>query len=105
VKNERDNLERGGGLIRQKRNEQGLTLREVAEDLGITRMYLSEIERGKKGAPDDQLLNIIKTLNLDELELFTAYGRISPKIKAYLLENEDDLKVLYRRATNPTRIK
>lgn len=38
-----------GRYIRQKRNEAKLSLKNVADQLGITKVYLGEVERGVRG--------------------------------------------------------
>lgn len=37
-----------GEVIRQKRREAGLTLKDVGEILGVSRMQVSRIERGER---------------------------------------------------------
>ena len=45
-----------GAFIRQRRNERGLTLLDVAGALEISIPYLSRIERDREKAPRDELI-------------------------------------------------
>ena len=54
-----------GELIRQKREEKGLTLKEVAEKCGMQRSNLSEIELGKRNVSETIFKKIFKVLGLD----------------------------------------
>ncbi|WP_304453185.1 helix-turn-helix domain-containing protein [Nocardiopsis sp. YSL2] len=53
-----------GELLRRTRNEQGRTLREVAEDAQVSLPYLSEIERGRKEASSEVLAAVYRSLGL-----------------------------------------
>ncbi|GAB2483093.1 helix-turn-helix domain-containing protein [Nocardiopsis aegyptia] len=53
-----------GDLLRRTRNEQGRTLREVAEDAQVSLPYLSEIERGRKEASSEVLAAVYRSLGL-----------------------------------------
>ncbi|MBO4245426.1 MAG: helix-turn-helix transcriptional regulator [Bacilli bacterium] len=49
-----------GKCIRQQREENNMKLTEVASKVGITKVYLSDIERGNRVAP-------VSNTNLDKL--------------------------------------
>ncbi len=55
-----------GQLVRQRRKEAGMTLKEAAEMAGVGVRFLSELERGK---PTLQLGLAIQVLQLFGLEL------------------------------------
>ncbi|WP_017588177.1 helix-turn-helix domain-containing protein [Nocardiopsis ganjiahuensis] len=59
-----------GDLLRRTRNEQGRTLREVAEDAQVSLPYLSEIERGRKEASSEVLAAIYRSLGLSIADVF-----------------------------------
>ncbi len=40
-----------GKCIRQQREEKGMTVTKLAEAIGISKIYMSDIERGKRPAP------------------------------------------------------
>src|SRR5215207_2970782 len=56
-----------GVIIRQQRELAALPMRQLAEAVGISKPYLSQIERGLR-APSDAVLNAIA----DRLDLTTA---------------------------------
>lgn len=64
-----------GQYITKLRSEKDLTIKRVAEELGISANYLSELERGKKMASDHLIRDIAKFLGKDENELFTVAGK------------------------------
>lgn len=89
-----------GEIIKERREELGLSLRSVAKKLGMLAMYLSDIERGNRTPPignnvkEDYMSKIIKVLQIpnDQVDIFydiayaSKYG-ISKKIKDYINNN------------------
>lgn len=73
-----------GARIRELRVARGVTLADMARDLGISSAYLSALEHGKRGRPSWYLVQrIIAYFNViwDDAELLTALARLShPKI-------------------------
>ena len=73
-----------GARIRELREAKGVTLADMAKDLGISSAYLSALEHGKRGRPSWYLVQrIIAYFNIiwDDAELLTALARLShPKI-------------------------
>lgn len=58
-----------GEYVKLKRQKAGITLRAFAEKLNIAPSYASDIEKGKRNAPSQEILNSISAvLNLDEEE-------------------------------------
>ncbi len=56
-----------GRIIRERREVLGMTVREMAGKVGMTAMYLSDIERGNRYAPrGEKLENLFATLQLSE---------------------------------------
>jgi transcriptional regulator with XRE-family HTH domain len=58
-----------GFVLRRLRQEQGKTLRELADEARISLPYLSEIERGRKEASSEILSAICQVLDITEQEL------------------------------------
>jgi transcriptional regulator with XRE-family HTH domain len=58
-----------GFVLRRVRQEQGKTLRELADEARISLPYLSEIERGRKEASSEILSAICQVLDITEQEL------------------------------------
>ena len=67
------NTEAFGEFLRRKREERNLSLREFAKGLGVSAVYLSDIERGNRFPPVDpmKLLCISKALSLDRNDFNT----------------------------------
>lgn len=53
-----------GDVLREKRQEQGRTLREVSAEAKVSLGYLSEIERGEKEASSELLASICDALGM-----------------------------------------
>jgi len=78
-----------GDIIRKKREEKGLLLRQLAAIIDIDTAILSKVERGERKARREQVERIAKALELDEKELMVEY--LSDKI-AYEILNDDYAK-------------
>lgn len=53
-----------GDVLRERRQEQGRTLREVSANAAVSLGYLSEIERGEKEASSELIASICVALDL-----------------------------------------
>lgn len=53
-----------GDVLREARQEQGRTLREVSAAASVSLGYLSEIERGEKEASSELLFSVCSALGL-----------------------------------------
>jgi transcriptional regulator with XRE-family HTH domain len=92
------NVNSGGEFVRALRNNKGRTLKEIAESLDISQMYLSDIERGKRGITDELIEGLSEVFNIAAFELYMAFDKMPPIVDEYLLENRDLLELLYNRA-------
>ena len=64
-----------GSFIRQKRLYRMIKLNQFAKQVGISNVYLSYIESGKRPAPSTPILkNMVKVLNLNEEETTQFYS-------------------------------
>ncbi|VEI12629.1 helix-turn-helix domain-containing protein [Trueperella bialowiezensis] len=78
-----------GDVLRDYRQRQGRTLREVSSDARVSLGYLSEVERGQKEASSELLHSICRALNVpmshvlrlvaDRIDI--AEGRTPPMIR------------------------
>ncbi len=78
-----------GEVLREYRQRQGRTLREVSSDARVSLGYLSEVERGQKEASSELLASICVALNVplshvlrlvaDRIDF--AQGRIPPHLR------------------------
>jgi transcriptional regulator with XRE-family HTH domain len=83
-----------GDLIAEKRKEQGVSLRGMAEELGIAAPYLSDIEKGRRNPPNIKMLEkIISILKLTDAEcdlMFDYAGddrkEVSPDLPDYIMD-------------------
>lgn len=73
-----------GERMRKIRTERGITLKQMADDLGVSSAYLSALEHGKRGRPGWHLIQRILTyFNIiwDDAEEVVRLARIShPRI-------------------------
>ncbi len=53
-----------GDVLRDKRTERGLTLREVSAEARVSLGYISEIERGQKEASSELLYSLCDALEV-----------------------------------------
>ncbi len=60
-----------GANIRQRREEAGITVTELARRAGLTKSAVSKIETGKASPPISTILRIAQALNVPLAELFT----------------------------------
>jgi transcriptional regulator with XRE-family HTH domain len=58
-----------GAVLRRLRLLQGRTLRDVADEAGVSMPYLSEIERGRKEASSEILAGVCRALGIGLPEL------------------------------------
>lgn len=73
-----------GAFVRQKRMEQGLSLRRLAVRLGLSPVYMSNIETDRKPAPSQENLDkLAEELHLSKAdrELFLDLAAASQKMK------------------------
>lgn len=98
-----------GAYIAQKRIEKDVKLKPIAEKLGVSVTYLSDIIKGRRNPPDiDGLEVLAEILGLSEEEknvMFDLAGRernqVSPDLPGYIMdETLPNARVALRRARN-----
>jgi transcriptional regulator with XRE-family HTH domain len=96
-----------GAFIARKRLEKDIKLRPIAEKLGVSVTYLSDIIKGRRNPPDiDGLEKLAQALNLNEQEreeMLDLAGRerkqVSPDLPDYIMdESLPNARVALRRA-------
>lgn len=96
-----------GAFIARKRLEKDIKLRPIAEKLGVSVTYLSDIIKGRRNPPDiDGLEKLAQALNLNEQEreeMLDLAGRerkqVSPDLPDYIMdESLPNARVVLRRA-------
>jgi HTH-type transcriptional regulator, competence development regulator len=78
--------------VRTLREEAQLSLREVAEKIGIDTSLLGKIERNERQPTKEQIKQVAKYFKLDEREMMKEY--LSDQIAYRILEEEADLDTL-----------
>jgi transcriptional regulator with XRE-family HTH domain len=78
--------------VRSLRKEAHLSLREVAEKIGIDTSLLGKIERNERQPTKEQIKLVAKYFKLDERNMMKEY--LSDQIAYKILEEEADLDTL-----------
>ena len=78
--------------VRTLREEAQLSLREVAEKIGIDTSSLGKIERNERQPTKEQIKQVAKYFKLDEREMMKEF--LSDQIAYRILEEEADLDTL-----------
>ena len=85
-----------GDFLQKKRMERQITLRKMAELLGFSAPYLTDIEKDRRNPPEmESLVQISKILNLSEDEravMFDLAGKkrnaVAPDLPEYIIERD-----------------
>jgi transcriptional regulator with XRE-family HTH domain len=85
-----------GDFLQKKRMERQITLRKMAELLGFSAPYLTDIEKDRRNPPEmESLEQISKVLNLSDDEravMFDLAGKkrnaVAPDLPEYIIERD-----------------
>ena len=85
-----------GDFLQKKRTEKEITLRKMAEMIGITAPYLTDIEKDRRNPPEmEKLETIARILNLsddDKAIMFDLAGKkrnsVAPDLPEYIMERD-----------------
>ncbi|MCI2105512.1 MAG: helix-turn-helix domain-containing protein [Intestinimonas sp.] len=95
-----------GEFVKAKRLVKGISLRKLAEELGIVPAYMSDIEKGRRYPPDkEKIYKIAQVLHLNEDDTNTLFdlaalsrdNGVSPDLSDYVM-GVDNLRVALRKA-------
>lgn len=94
-----------GEFVKEKRQSLNITLRAFADELGIAPSYVSDIEKGKRNAPTQDILeDMVRVLHLndnDKNNLFDlaaeSKNEVAQDITEYVSDNQN-VRVALRRA-------
>ena len=94
-----------GQFVQERRKKLGITLRGFAEKLDVAPAYMSDIEKGRRYAPDGKLEEIAEILRLSQEErdkMFdlaarTRSDQVSSDLSGFIMET-DMARVALRRA-------
>ncbi|QWF21695.1 helix-turn-helix transcriptional regulator [Nocardioides sp. LMS-CY] len=68
-----------GDYLRQQRESAELSLRQLAEQAGVSNPYLSQIERGLRRPSAQVLQQLAKALRISADQLYVRAGIVSPE--------------------------
>ena len=67
-----------GGYLREQRDAAGMSLRQLAEQAGVSNPYLSQIERGLRKPSAEVLQQIAKALRISAEQIYVQAGILKP---------------------------
>jgi transcriptional regulator with XRE-family HTH domain len=83
-----------GDYLREQRQASRLSLRQLAEQAGVSNPYLSQIERGLRKPSADVLQQIAKALRISAEQLYLRAGIVSPDVALSAPERSVELAIL-----------
>ena len=83
-----------GDYLREQRLAARLSLRQLAEQAGVSNPYLSQIERGLRKPSADVLQQIAKALRISAEQLYIRAGIVSPEEVPGAPERSVELAIL-----------
>ncbi len=87
-----------GSRIRQLRKEKDISLRDLADRVGIDFTYLSKIENGKVEPPSEEVIRLIsKELEVDPEDLLSLAGKVSSEQIRKAVESNPSVGILLRK--------
>lgn len=89
-----------GMELRLMRTERELSMKDVADVIGISENYMSNIERDKKIPSDLIIRKLANFYGIEEKYMFDRYGRIPLAIAEEIKDNELLNEVLYEISMN-----
>ena len=67
-----------GEYLKEQRTQSRLSLRQLAEQVGVSNPYLSQIERGLRRPSAEVLQQLAKALRISAEQLYIKAGMVSP---------------------------
>lgn len=85
-----------GEFIAKKRYDRGITVRAMADMIGLSPGYYGDIEKNRRNPPDretlDKLIEALRLTEEDQIVFFDLAGKarseVSPDLPDYIMENE-----------------
>ncbi len=93
-----------GRLLRDRRQEKGVTLTSLASALGITKSYLSMLESGQRLPTDDQCEALAIALEVPADVLRVAAGRLPPDVASAFPRKVDAIVSAIRRDDSGAKV-
>ena len=86
-----------GNYLQNLRLNKKLTLSSASKSINISPTYLSDIEHGRKLPSDITIKNIAEFYEIDEIDLFNKFGKISLTVKELLLSDLNLQRKIYNK--------
>jgi len=67
-----------GQKLKELRRKKGWSVRKLAQEAGVSKSTVSDVELGKRRPTADYLIKIAQALNMEERELLEWYGYVEP---------------------------
>ena len=93
-----------GRLLRERRNEMGLSLTDLARMVEISKSQLSMIEGGQRLPTDDQFESLSHALEIPSDVLRVAAGRLPPDVVSALPDRADTIVTAIRRESSAAKV-
>ena len=85
-----------GEFLQRKRTEKQITLRKMAEMIGITAPYLPDIEKARRNPPEMEKLELISQILMlndeDKTTMYDLAGKkrnsVAPDLPDYIMEHD-----------------
>lgn len=85
-----------GDFLQRKRTEKKITIRKMAEMLGITAPYLNDIEKDRRNPPEmeklEQISQVLMLSDEDKTTMFDLAGKkrnsVAPDLPDYIMEHD-----------------
>lgn len=88
-----------GARVKSYRSSKGLSLRKLAQAIGVSPTYLSGVERGEFPPPvEKRVLDLAKVLDLDADELLAQAGHVPPDLQEIIRKRPAAMSRLLRAA-------
>lgn len=71
-------------MLREARHKKGLSLRQLGREIGVSHVFIGEVERGKRKLPVDRAEAWADALDLDADRLRAMYGPVPQDIREAL---------------------
>jgi transcriptional regulator with XRE-family HTH domain len=92
-----------GAILRELREEQGMGIKKLAPELGVSYTYLSKLEHDQIRPSAELVGRVARYFRYDEDRLMLAADRVPPEIVAILREHPDEALAYLRRRFGPRR--
>lgn len=90
--------------MRERRQEQNLTLTALARELGVTKSYLSMLESGRRQPADDQFEALARALEIPADVLRVGAGRLPPDVATAVPDKAETIVSAIRRDDAGARV-